>query len=48
MTYDAFNEYERSMWEPRAGSFADSYESLTDGDVVALSIAAAVASATAP
>jgi hypothetical protein len=44
MAYDAFDEYERSMWEPRAGSF----ESLTDGDVVALSVAAVVASATAP
>ena len=29
MTYDAFNEYERSMWERRAGHYAGSFEALT-------------------
>jgi SAM-dependent methyltransferase len=29
MTYDAFNEYERTMWEQRAAGYADSFETLT-------------------
>jgi len=29
MTYDAFNEYERTMWEQRAAGYADSFEVLT-------------------
>jgi SAM-dependent methyltransferase len=29
MTYDAFNEYERSMWEQRADRYALSFETLT-------------------
>ena len=27
--FDAFNEFERSMWEQRATGYADSFEALT-------------------